>query len=124
MWSSFSGARQGDYAYVYLDGIVLKRSWGGEVKNISELAAIGVDQDGYRRILGVSEGHKEDKAGWLGFIKDLKQRGVEGCSINHLGCLSGAEGIDLRSLPGSRLVTMCRTFLPQCVLPRAVQEGA
>ena len=28
----------GAYAYVYLDGIVLKRSWGGEVKNVSILA--------------------------------------------------------------------------------------
>ena len=43
----------GRYPYVYLDGIVLKRSWGGEVKNVSVLAAVGVDQDGYRRILGV-----------------------------------------------------------------------
>ena len=39
----------GRYPYVYLDGIVLKRSWGGEVKNVSVLAAVGVGQDGYRR---------------------------------------------------------------------------
>jgi transposase-like protein len=71
----------GEYAYVYLDGIVLKRSWGGEVKNVSVLAAIGVDQDGYRRILGVSEGHKEDKAGWLGFLKQLKARGLKGVRL-------------------------------------------
>lgn len=72
---------EGEFAYVYLDGIVLKRSWGGEVKNVSVLAAIGVDSDGYRRILGVSEGHKEDKAGWLGFLKELKQRGLEGVRL-------------------------------------------
>ena len=50
---------EGRYPYLYLDGIVLKRSWGGEVKNVSVLAAVGVGQDGYRRILGVVEGHKE-----------------------------------------------------------------
>jgi putative transposase len=72
---------EGEYAYIYLDGIVLKRSWGGEVKNVSVLAAIGVDSDGYRRILGVSEGHKEDKAGWLGFLKDLKKRGLKGVRL-------------------------------------------
>ncbi len=66
---------------MYLDGIVLKRSWGGEVKNVSVLAAIGVDQDGYRRILGVAEGHKEDKAGWLGFLKHLKERGLQGVRL-------------------------------------------
>lgn len=72
---------EGGFAYVYLDGIVLKRSWGGEIKNVSVLAAIGVDNDGYRRILGVSEGHKEDKAGWLGFLKDLKKRGLTGVRL-------------------------------------------
>lgn len=72
---------EGGFAYVYLDGIVLKRSWGGEIKNVSVLAAIGVDSDGYRRILGVSEGHKEDKAGWLGFLKDLKKRGLTGVRL-------------------------------------------
>jgi transposase-like protein len=72
---------EGKFAYVYLDGLVLKRSWGGEIKNVSVLAAIGVDGDGYRRILGVSEGHKEDKAGWLGFLKDLKKRGLTGVRL-------------------------------------------
>ena len=71
----------GRYPYVYLDGIVLKRSWGGEVKNVSVLAAIGVGQDGYRRILGVVEGHKEDKAGWLAFLKQLKERGLQGIRL-------------------------------------------
>jgi putative transposase len=72
---------EGEYAYVYLDGIVLKRSWGGEVKNVSVLAAIGVDQDGFRRVLGAAEGHKEDKTGWLGFLKHLKQRGLKGVRL-------------------------------------------
>lgn len=72
---------EGSFAYVYLDGIVLKRSWGGEIKNVSVLAAIGVDSDGFRRILGVSEGHKEDKSGWLGFLKELKRRGLAGVRL-------------------------------------------
>ena len=36
----------GDYAYVYVDGVYLKRSWGGEIQNVSVLVAIGVGQDG------------------------------------------------------------------------------
>lgn len=67
----------GEYRYVYLDGIVLKRSWGGEVKNVSVLAAFGVDRAGYRQILGIAEGHKEDLAGWKNFLKHLKSRGLE-----------------------------------------------
>jgi len=47
---------EGVYPYVYLDGISLKRTWGGEVRNVSVLVAVGVGQDGYRDILGVAEG--------------------------------------------------------------------
>ncbi|QIB65728.1 IS256 family transposase [Kineobactrum salinum] len=69
---------RGEYPYVYLDGIVLKRSWAGEVRNVSVLVAVGVDQEGYRHILGVQEGHKEDKSGWGSFLEHLKSRGLKG----------------------------------------------
>ena len=29
-----------------------------------------------RKVLGIAEGHKEDKAGWSGFLKHLKDRGL------------------------------------------------
>ncbi len=32
----------GKYPYVYLDGISLKRTWGGEVRNVAVLVAVGV----------------------------------------------------------------------------------
>jgi putative transposase len=65
------------YPYVYLDGVVLKRAWGGEVRNISVLIAIGVNKEGFREVIGVSEGAKEDKAGWGNFLKHLKSRGLK-----------------------------------------------
>jgi len=72
---------EGEYPYVYLDGIVLKRSWGGEVRNVSVLVAIGVGLDGYRKVLGIAEGDKEDKAGWGGFLGHLKKRGLKGVRL-------------------------------------------
>jgi transposase-like protein len=45
------------------------------------LVAIGVDQDGFRRILGVQEGHKEDKSGWSSFLEHLKARGLKGVRL-------------------------------------------
>ena len=53
--------------YVYLDGIVLKRSWAGEVRNVSLLVATSVNGEGYREILGICEGGKEDGPSWLAF---------------------------------------------------------
>jgi putative transposase len=71
----------GDYPYVYLDGISMKRSWGGEVRNIAVLVAIGVSSDGFRDVLGICEGAKEDKEGWSGFLRHLKQRGLKGVQL-------------------------------------------
>jgi putative transposase len=72
---------EGDYPYVYLDGISLKRSWGGEVRNIAVLVAIGVNSDGFRDVLGICEGAKEDKEGWSCFLRHLKQRGLKGVQL-------------------------------------------
>ena len=69
------------FVYVYLDGVWLKRSWGGEFRNVSVLVAIGVDDDGFRHVLGVSEGTKEDGASWTAFLRELKQRGLEGVQL-------------------------------------------
>jgi len=71
----------GNFPYVFLDGLWLKRSWGGEVKNVSVLVAIGVSQSGYREILAVSEGAKEDTASWTNFLRELKDRGLKGVEL-------------------------------------------
>ncbi|MHB9071275.1 MAG: IS256 family transposase, partial [Sedimentisphaerales bacterium] len=71
----------GKYAYIYLDGIYLKRSWGGEVRNIAVLVAVGVDEYGFREILGICEGIKEDQESWRNFLRHLKQRGLTGVQL-------------------------------------------
>ena len=69
------------FVYVFLDGIWLKRCWAGEVKNVSVLVAIGVDKDGYRQVLGIKEGAKEDKESWIAFMRYLKERGLSGVEL-------------------------------------------
>ena len=72
---------KGAYAYVWLDAIWLKRSWGGEVQNVSVLVAIGVNEEGYREVLGIEEGAREDKESWQSFLKALKARGLKGTEL-------------------------------------------
>lgn len=93
---------RGSYPYVYLDGIYLKRCWGGEFENVSVLIAVGVDGDGYREVLGAAEGMKEDRAGWLGFLKGLKERGLSGTRL-FVGdrCLGLLEAVN-EVYPGSK----------------------
>lgn len=50
----------GKYLYVYMDGIYLKRNWGGEYENVAILITIAVNDNGYREVLGAAEGMKED----------------------------------------------------------------
>jgi transposase-like protein len=69
------------YPYVYVDGIYLKRNWGGEFENVSILVAIGVDEDGYREVIGAAEGMKEDGESWRNFMIWLKERGLDGVKL-------------------------------------------
>ena len=71
----------GKYPYVYVDGIYLKRNWGGEYENVAVLVTIAVNKDGYREVLGAAEGMKEDKASWVSFFQWLHGRGLEGVKL-------------------------------------------
>ena len=72
---------EGQHPYIFLDGIVMKRTWAGEVRNVSLLVAIGVNAEGYREILGICEGAKEDKSGWSAFLRHLTDRGLKGVEL-------------------------------------------
>jgi putative transposase len=43
---------EGNHPYVFLDGLWLKRSCGGEVRNVSLLVATGVNEEGFSRSAG------------------------------------------------------------------------
>ena len=90
------------YPYIYLDGIYLKRNWGGEYENIAILIAIGVNDDGHREILGAAEGMKEDKASWLEFMKSLKKRGVRGVRLIIGDKCIGLEDAATEVFPGAK----------------------
>jgi putative transposase len=91
-----------EYPYVYLDGTILKRSWAGEVRNVSILVAIGVSESGYRSVLGIVEGEKEDKAGWSNFLTHLKSRGLKDSQLFITDkCMGLVESIE-EYFPNSR----------------------
>ena len=69
------------YPYVFIDGIYLKRSWGGEFENVAILVAIAVNQDSYREVIGAAEGMKEDKESWKSFLVSLRNRGLKGVQL-------------------------------------------
>lgn len=88
---------EGEYPYVYVDGIYLKRSWGGSYENVSVMIAIGVNSDGYREIIGCAEGFTESKDSWKEFLVWLRSRGLKGVRMltgdKSLGMLGALEEV-------------------------------
>ena len=46
----------GDYPYVYVDGVYLKRSWGGEIQNVSVLIDIALVRMAVGKFLALRKG--------------------------------------------------------------------
>lgn len=54
------------------------RSWGGSYENVAVMVAIGVNDDGYREVIGAAEGFTESAECWREFLSWLKSRGLRG----------------------------------------------
>lgn len=66
------------YPYACVDGIYLKRSWGGSYENVAVMVAIGVNDDGYREVIGAAEGLAESSECWREFLSWPRSRGLRG----------------------------------------------
>ncbi len=92
----------GEHPYVFVDGVYRKRSWCGEVQNVSVPVAVGGNDEGYREIPGVAEGGREDRESWSNFLRYLKERGRKDMSTCKLyeGGIRGKGGrLRLRNRP-------------------------
>ena len=70
---------EGEHPYVYLDGIVLKRSWAGEVRNVSLLVATAGRASLSRRVLLIPRAEK--RLAW-----DVTDATPTGDEIACIGC--------------------------------------
>ena len=91
-----------EYPYVYIDGIYLKRSWGGSYGNVAVMVAIGVNGDGYREVIGYAEGFTESKECWQGFLSWLKSRGLRGVRMFTGDKAAGMVGSIAEAFPNAR----------------------
>jgi len=69
------------YPFLILDGIVIKVREDSKVRPFSLLVATGINQEGYREILGMELGNSETEESWSNFFKDLKARGLKGVDM-------------------------------------------
>ncbi len=66
---------QEHYVYVWADGIY--STLRGEDDRLCLLILIGVNEQGEKRLLALSDGYRESKASWLSVIQDLQARGLK-----------------------------------------------
>lgn len=60
--------------YVWADGIY--STLRGEDDRLCLLVIIGVNEQGEKRLLAISDGYRESKASWLSVLQDLQTRGL------------------------------------------------
>jgi transposase-like protein len=63
------------YVYVWADGIY--STLRGEDDRLCLLVIIGVNEQGEKRLLALSDGYRESKASWSSVLQDLQARGLQ-----------------------------------------------
>jgi transposase-like protein len=73
--------KEKEYPYLYLDATYLKVNWGGSVISMALLAAVGVDEEGFREVLAVEVAGGEKAAAYSSLLRGLLDRGLKGVRL-------------------------------------------
>lgn len=77
------------YPFVYMDAIHFKVREEGRVVTKAVYCVIGVNQEGYKDLLGLYVGSRESAKFWMQVLTDLQNRGVDDILIACIDNLSG-----------------------------------
>ena len=77
------------YMVVWMDGIVFKVRESGKVINKTVYLCVGLNDRGYKEVLGMWVGKTESSSFWMSVLTDLKARGVEDILITVTDNLNG-----------------------------------
>ncbi len=77
------------YAFIYLDGLRFKVREAGKIVNKCAYIILGINDQGYKDVLGIWVSETESAKFWMGILNELKNRGVEEILI---ACIDGLRG--------------------------------
>lgn len=112
------------FPFVLVDALVVKVREAGRVRAVSALIATGVNEQGYREVLGLQVGDSESERTWQDFFTWLKGRGLGGVDLvvsDHHGGLVKAVQVQFQGATWQR----CQTHLSANIAdatPKALQE--
>lgn len=72
---------EGEWPYVFGDGVWHRRPWGGAWRTSACSVAIGIGTDGRREVIAVGAGMGEDSASWERFFRGMIERGLKGVRL-------------------------------------------
>ncbi len=89
-----------EYPYLYLDATYLKVNWGGSATNLALLVAVGVDEEGFRKVLAVEVAGGEKSAAYASLDRGLLDRGLSGVRLVISDDHEGIKAAVFGELPG------------------------
>ena len=110
------------FPFILVDGIVLRVRENNQVKQKSALLATGVNEDGYREILGIQVGHSESYNSWKAFFKSLRGRGLRGVDIIVSDAHEGLKEAAFEVFQGDTVWQRCQTHFIKNVLDECPAE--
>ena len=96
------------YPIIFLDGIYFKTREEGRVVTKVSYTVLGINQHGYKEILGFYLSESEGARFWLTVLTDLKERGVKDIFIT---CIDG-----LKELPKAIETVFPQTEIQLCIV--------
>ncbi len=83
------------YPFVQVDALYLKVRENGRVESKGLLVAVGINEEGYREIIGFSLANSETEDSWGAFFNSLKERGLKDVRLvtsdNHKGLVNAVR---------------------------------
>ena len=79
--------------YLYIDGVNFSMRVTDSIEKVPFLVIIGVDANGYKKVILIQQGDKESASTWRQVFKDLKKRGLNYQNIK-LGIMDGLSGLE------------------------------
>lgn len=70
-----------EYPFLFVDAIYFKQREHGHATSKAFMVALGINQDGYKEIVGFDLYENESEATWKEFLSSLKDRGLQGVDI-------------------------------------------
>jgi putative transposase len=122
-WNNRS-LREHQYPFVFVDALVLRIRENDRVRPRAAMIATGVNEEGYREVLGLMLGDSESEASWREFFSWLKSRDLRGVDIvvsdSHSGLVKALQ-TEFQGCTWQR----CQTHFMRNLLdatPKALQE--